>query len=253
MFRSEPLEKKATYYAIKDVSFRLKTTKDDPEAVARPFTNPKTKTDGTAYERAYKALYGVITDVSFHENSLEDGTVLRSININLGDNEDGVAQIISIPVDSRYTTDFLKRLPKIDLNREVRLMPYDIEKDGPRNVGISVAHKNTETDEFSEKVPADFFTKVEEKDGKKIYTNLHGFPEATEDDASDWAYYFKGVNKFLVNYAKTKILPKFQQNDTRSAGDFRVAADDVGEDALSAALNEPKDSINPDRHSLLRP
>lgn len=207
-FHADPIEKKANYYSIKDSSFRLKTDKEDAEAVRREYTNPKTGEEGVAYERAYKALYGVISDVSFHENSLKDGTVLRSLHIGLGEDENGVSQIISIPVDSRFATDFMKRLPNLDLTKEVRLMPYDFEpQEGPRQVGISMTTKD-DADNFTVKVDNTFFTKVEEKDGQKVYTNLHGFPEATDDDASDWPFYFKKVNKFLIAYTKENIIPK---------------------------------------------
>jgi len=210
-FHADPLEKKAVYYSIKDASFRLKTDKEDPEAIRREYTNPKTGEEGVAYERAFKALYGVISDVSFHENALKDGTVLRSLNISLGEDDNGVSQIVSIPVDSRFATDFMKRLPNIKLSEEVRLMPYDFEpKEGARQVGISIMHKDS-ADNFTEKVENTFFTKMEEIDGKKVYTNLHGFPEATEEDASDWAFYFKGVNKFLVKYTKENIIPKLAE------------------------------------------
>lgn len=232
MFKADPLEKKSNYYAIKEASFRLPSNESDPDAIRREYTNPKTKEDGVAYEKAFKALYGIITDVYFRENSLKDGTVLRSININLGDDENGVAQIISIPQDSRYAADFLKRLPSIDLSREVRIMPYDFEKDGPRQVGLSVYHKNPDTDEFTEKVDNNFFTKVEGEGVDKKYTYLHGFPEATPEDASDWPFYFKKVEKFLINYAKENILPKFTEQGK---------ADAVLDEVLA-----PKDNINPD-------
>lgn len=234
VFGAEPVEKKATYYTIKEATFRVKTHKDDPEAQARTYTNPKTKQDGVAYERVFKALFGRIEDIKFTENSLDDGTVLRSININLGDSEDGTANIISMPIDSRYTADFLKRLPKIDLTKEVRLMPYDIEDNGPRKVGISITQRD-DNEQFTIKIPADFFTKVEEKNGEKIYTNLHGFPEATEEDASDWPFYFKKVEKFLINYTKENILPKFQKDSKPT-------------DRMLEALEEifPEGSINPD-------
>lgn len=208
-FRAEPLEKKAVYFSIKDASFRLKTDKEDPEAVRREYTNPKTGEEGVAYERAYKALYGVISDVSFHENALKDGTVLRSLHIGLGEDENGVSQIVSIPVDGRFATDFLKRLPSLDLTKEVRLMPYDFEKDGPRQVGISVYTKD-DADNFTVKVDNNFFTKIEGEGTEKKYTNLHGFPEPTDDDKDDWPFYFKKVNKFLVAYTKENILPKLE-------------------------------------------
>lgn len=207
-FKAEPLKKRANYYSVKEGTFRLPSNKEDPEAIRREYMNPKTKEEGVAYERAYKALYGVISDIAFVESTLKDGTVLRNINISLGEDEDGISQIISLPVDSRYTTDFLKKIPSVDLSKEVRLMPYDFEKEGPRQVGISIYHKNPDTDEYTVKVEGNFFTKVEEKNGEKIYTNLHGFPEATEEDASDWPFYFKKVSKFLVSYTKANIIPK---------------------------------------------
>lgn len=210
-FHAEPAQKKAQYFTIKEGTFRLPSDKNDPDAVRRDYVNPKTKAEGTAYEKSYKSVYGTITDVSFVENTLADGTVLRSLNIHLGEDDNGISQIVSVPVDSRYTADFLKRLPVIDLTAEVKLTPYDFESDGPRQVGISVAQKD-ENGEFTIKINNSFFTEVKEKDGQKVYTNLHGFPEATEEDASDWPFYFKKVNKFLVSYAKQNILPKFHQD-----------------------------------------
>lgn len=247
VFRADPLEKKAMYYTIKEGSFRLPSNADDPEAIRREYTNPKTKEDGVSYERGFKALYGIITDVSFRENTLKDGTNLRSININIGDNEDGVAQIISIPQDSRFATDLLKRLPSVDFSKEVRLMPYDFEKDGPRQVGISIAYKNPDTEEFTVKVGNDYFTKVEEKDGKKVYTNLHGFPEPTDEDSSDWPFYFKKVEKFLIQYTKEHVLPRIGTNETRSTTSTPKATGDRNEsekidDAFDAAFPDPKDA-----------
>lgn len=237
VFRAEKQEQKAVFYTVKEGTFRLKSNKDDPEAQRREYTNPKTKEDGVAYERVFKALYGQITDVSFRENALDDGTVLRSININLGEDDDGVAQIVSMPIDSRFTADFLKRLPKVRLDEEVRLMPYDFEKDGPRQVGISIAHKNADTEEFTEKVDANFFTKVEEKDGQKVYTNLHGFPEATDEDASDWPFYFKKVEKFLINYTKENIIPQFTATQAPERSKTPVAA----REPLDAVLDGDED------------
>jgi len=230
MFKAEPAEKKSTYYSIKEGTFRLKTTKEDPTAVAREYTNPKTKESGVAYERVYKALFGVVHGITFQENTLPDGTVLRSININLGNDEDGIAQVVSIPLNSRYTSDFLKKLPNVNLSQEVRLSPYDFEPDeGPRRVGLGMTQMD-EDGNFTHKI-GDFFVKVEEKDGQNVYTNLHGFPEATDEDKSDWPFYFKKVEKFLINYTKENILPKFDQ---------------IKPDAFDTAFPETETDINPD-------
>lgn len=209
MFHAEPLKKKATYYSIKEATFRLKTDKEDAEAQRREYTNPKTGEEGVAYERVFKFLVGVIQDISFVDSALKDGTILRNLHINLGEDENGISQIVSLSVDDRYATNFMERLPNIDLTKEVRLTPYDFEKDGPRRVGISVAQRD-EADNFTVTIDADFFKKSEEVNGEKKYLNLHGFPEATDDDRSDWPFYFKKVNKFLIAYTKENIVPKLQ-------------------------------------------
>ena len=213
-FHAEPMKKKATYYSIKEATFRLKTNKEDPEAQLREYTNPKTKEEGVAYERVYKFLCGLITDISFVDSTLKDGTILRNLHINLGENDDGISQIISLGVDDRYATDFMKRLPNIDLTKEVRFTPYDFEKDGPRRVGISVAQKD-EADNFTIAINNNFFTKVEGEGADKKYTNLHGYPEPTEDDSSDWPFYFKRVSKFLIASTKENIIPTLE---TRTIG-----------------------------------
>ena len=230
-FKAEPITKRANYYSIKEASFRLPSNLMDTEALRREYTNPKTGEKGVAIERAYKALFGVISDVSFVDSTLKDGTVLRSLHVCLGEDDNGVSQIISIPVDGRFATDFLKRLPNIDLEKEVRLMPYDFEKDGPRQVGISIYHKD-DADNFTIKVDNNFFTKVEGEGMDKKYTNLHGFPEPTDEDSSDWPFYFKKVNKFLVNYAKTNVLPKFEKAEKMPESYEEEHATDPLEDEL---------------------
>lgn len=239
MFKAEPLKRKANYYKIKEGSFRVTSHADDPAAIRRDYRNPKTGEDGVAYERAYKALYGHITDVFFSENALPDGTVLRSVNISLGEDEDGVAQVITIPTNSRYTSDFLKKLPAVNLDEEVRLMPYDFEpKEGPRQVGISICQLDPTSGEYTFKV-YDYFVKVEEVNGEKKYTNLHGFPEPTEEDKEDWPFYFTKVNKFLIKYAQEHVLPKF--------GARQKPQNDRMEEAMDEILGgETKDNINPD-------
>lgn len=242
MAYSEPMQERANYHTIKKgddgrTAFRLKTHSDDPRAVRRSYTNPKTKEDGVAYEIADQALIGIIENVEFVENSLADKTILRSININLGKNEDGVSVIISLPQDSRFAADFMRKLPNVDLTKEVRFAPHDYEKDGKRKVGIFMDHRNPETDKFDQNI-LDAFTTFEQKDGKWVVTNHKGIPEPTEEDKDDWEFYFKKVEKFLINYTKENILPKFQQNPVQATSTDAV-------EALGNAV-APKDTINPD-------
>ncbi len=213
-FKAEEAPRKANFYKIKEGSFRLKTTKEDPAAVPRPFTNPKTKADGVAYERVFPALNGLISDIQFTEKLLDDGTRLKSLNIKLGEDEDGTEQIATMPEDSRFATDFLAKLPNIVLSEPVRLAPFDFEPEkGPRRVGISITQEVDKDYGEPQKVKS-FFVEETLVGTQTKYTNLHGFPEATDEDKSDWPFYFKKVNKFLVKYAVLNVLPKFNEGAT---------------------------------------
>lgn len=218
MSRAEPLKQRADYYSIREGSFRLPTTKENPSAIVREWKSPDGSREGVEYELGFKSLYGTITGIRFNENTTKDGKTLKNLNIVLDANEAGIAQIISIPLDSRYTADFLKKLPNITLKDEIRLMPYDFEKDGPRQVGMSIAHKDLDSDTYTIKVE-NFFIEMTEKDGKKVYNNLHGFPEATEEDREDWQFYFKKVSKFLVSYTKQNIIPKLTGSSFEDTGE----------------------------------
>lgn len=239
--KADPVKARAIYFSIKtndrtgQTYFCYPTSSSDPAKIERDYTNPETKVAGVAYERAFENLYGEIEAVFFTEKLLEKGRTLRSLNVKITPDDDGNERVISLPQDSRYADDLMKRLAKFDFKVPVRLSPFNFQKDGPRRVGISMFAMNPETEQFTEKIEADYFTKVEEKDGEKVYTHLHGFPEATDEDREDWEFFYKRVNKFLINYTKENILPKFTvQNKVDTV------------DALDELLDEPKDNINPD-------
>lgn len=237
-FTAEEANKKANFYKIKEGSFRLKTTQDDPKAVARPYTNPKTDEKGTAYERVFPALNGIISNIYFNEVILPDGTRLRSLNIRMGEDSQGAEAIATMPEDSRFATDFLSKLPSIVLTEKVRLAPFDFEKNGPRRVGISITQEVDKDYGEPQKVESYFVEKTVVGTETK-YKNLHGYPEATDEDKQDWPFYYKKVNKFLVQFAKINILPKFQEDSTRSTTEESDQPEENG--ALDA--DDIKDSI----------
>ncbi len=203
-FKAEEQKKRANFYKIKEGSFRLTSHKDDPAAQPRDYTNPKTGEKGTAYERVFPALNGLISNIYFSEHILADGTKLKSLNIKLGEDEGGTEQIVTLPEDSRFTGDFLTKLPNIDTDKPVRLAPFDFEPEqGARKVGISITQG-----EEANKI-TNFFVKLVLDGTNRNFVNLHGYPEATDEDRSDWKFYYQKVNKFLIKYAKENVLPKF--------------------------------------------
>lgn len=175
--------------------FRRKAEIDEDGAKTRQWTN-KDGESGEAVEKTFEALFGTIQTIYF-----TDSKYGKNLNIELDTDEDGFTPIISLSTDTRSFDDMARKLPNMDFSQEYKFAPYDfVTKDTQkRRVGITVASRG-EDEIFSEKVK-DFFY-----DGEK---NLHGFPEATEEDKDDWAFFYKKCNKFLMTYLKEQILPKF--------------------------------------------
>ena len=206
------------FASIKEGSIRVKTTEDDtsPNLVKREYTNPTTKEDGVAYELKYAFLDGFIENIEFDE--LDWGKVL---NITI----DGIT--LSINTSSRFGTDFMMKLPNIDLSKEVRIRPYDFESkdNGKRIVGLSIMQGESKIQSF--------FTE-KTKDGK--FKSVNGIPEVKPEDykkfdKDDWNMHFTKVKKFLIEYTEKKVLPK--------ANFIEVDLSNAKEGKLDDLMNEP--------------
>lgn len=195
--QSQPL---GTYYTIVEGKFRRKVNEDHEGAVRREWSTPDGKS-GVKHELVYNALFGIIESVRF-----VDGDYGKQIMITLDKDEDGDTPIIALSVNSKYGVDFLKKLPAIKLDKEVRLMPFNFKNDKDEEVtGLRVDHKDDEG-KFKVKVENYFF------DGTKT---VNGFPDVSENEKKswgkeDWKNYFSYViPKFLVAYATDKVIPNF--------------------------------------------
>ena len=214
MSKEEAISDKSKYYTVHDGTFRVQVPANHPEAVQRDWETKDGKS-GTKHERHVKALFGKVTGVR-----IQDGDYGKNLNVYLDQNEDGETPCITLSVSSRYGEDLLKKLPAMTA-QEYRFMPFDFvdEKNAERRIkGISVTSKDGE-EKFTVKVP-NFFYDAEAK------KNLNGYPDPTDEDKEDWAFYFKKANKFLVKYAEEKVVPKYQP--------------------LEAAFDYPTETINPE-------
>lgn len=224
MSREEKATGDKVYFYVIDGEFRTLVPEDHPEAQARHWETKDGKS-GTKHERAVKALFGAVEGIE-----IRDGDYGKQINIALDKNEEGKTPVMQFSVDSRYGDDILHKIPNIKSGVEYRFMPYSFKPKDSDNEkrGVSVASRDEE-DNFTVKVN-DFFTKVEVVDGKNVYTQLHGFPAPTEDDKSDWPFYFKKASKFMVKYIEEQVIPQFVPAPRTT----------------SIATDSPKDDINPD-------
>lgn len=178
------------YFTVIDGSFRTKVNQDHPQATMREYET-KDGAKAIKYERIVNSLAGYIEDIGIHDSDYG-----KVVQIKLDPNAEGRNPIIQLSVETNYGEDFLKKLPAIDLTKEVKLAPYSFTDDSGRDVrGISVY-------QGEEKIKNFFY------DGEKT---INGFPEPEGDtqdySKEDWKIHFLKCRKFLINYATEHIIP----------------------------------------------
>jgi len=206
------------YFNVIDGSFRTKCDPKHPEAVAREYET-KEGVKSVKYELKYSALFGKIENIFF-----KDGDFGKTVNIVLEPNEEGKNPIIQLSTATNYGEDFLKKLPNIDLAKEVRLMPFAFtaEDSGKEVRGISITHRNPDTGKFTDKIEAFFY------DSKEKKALVDGYPEPQGDtkkyDKEDWKIFYLQVRKFMIKYAEEKVLSKFSKiNSEEKAIEYPTA------------------------------
>lgn len=129
-------------------------------------------------ELVFDEVSGIITNISF-----EDGEFGKNLQIEI-DNEG----TISLGTSSSFGEDLMKKLPAVNLSKEVRLVPYSFDVDGKSKKGVTVYQDDIKIDSY-----------YYDKENKK---SINGIPEVEGDsskfDSDDWKMHFMKVRKFLV-------------------------------------------------------
>lgn len=182
--------KSERYISIKaDGRFHEKVDKETEGAVLREY-ELQDGTKGSKWELLYKSVDNVkIKNIKF-----EDSEYGENILITLSDGENEV--VWAENTGTNFATDFMRKLPNINLAEPVSIKPYAFEDGKKRGVSIFQVDK-----------VADFFW-----DGEK---KTNGFPEwpksKDEMNKNDWRKYFLDVQIFLTDYTKEKVVPKFEE------------------------------------------
>lgn len=179
-----------TYLSIVGGKIRHKVTEDTEGAVLRKWETP-TGEKGEKWELVYESWNGLIKDIRVNET--EYGKFLE---VKFDD------ATLSIHTDSRYFSDFVKKLASADLTKPIVIRPYDFEDDKKQKVvGVTLTQLGEKlTDHFY-----DFSTKTYKFDFPKA-----AHTKTTPYDKDDWKAYFLGVKKFLLAYVAMNIAPKLE-------------------------------------------
>ena len=203
------------YYTIVQGSFRVKVDKDNPDAVRRDWTSADGKKSGTKYERVINALFGKIETIEFKE-----GDFGMQMMVKLDKNEDGDTPIIALSTASREGEDLMKKLPRVDLEREVRLRPFSFEGDGGEEVKGMEVMQADDAGNFTVKITNHFRGKIEkEVKGKmtEVWDNINGYPNPDWDadyTKDEWKIYFMQARQFLIKNTQERIIPKLGLSNT---------------------------------------
>ena len=235
---------------IADGTIRVQSEENNPDAVRRDY-ELKDGTKGTKFELVYNSLSGIITDIQI-------------FNTNYGENLqitiDGV--ILSMNITSNFADDVMKKLPNINLNKEVIFAPYSFTDDkGKLRKGVTVTQESVKL--------TNFFYNPETKE------NCNGFPVLSEDckkySSDDWKVYFINIRKFLRNYFEENILPNVintanEQTDgtirdtegqtvaeMADTGEIKVEDIPFDDPATTPAPSTPASSITPAPTEAVQP
>lgn len=163
----------------------------------------KDGTKGVKYELVFDSLNGKITNIEFYE-----GKFGKNLLITVADTEGELT--LSASTTQPFGEDIMKKLPNIDLKKEVVFAPYSFTDDKGKTVkGVSITQDGVKI--------LNFFRDVEAK------KNINGYPDPKPKKgdkpytSDDWKVYFIEARNFLTDYIEENILPKFGHEKVEEA------------------------------------
>lgn len=180
---------------LADGKFHQTVPEGTEGAIVRTYED-KDGVEKTKTEIVWDEVTGKITKMSF-----EDGDFGKNLQLEI--DEDGV---ISLGTASSFGEDLMKKIPAIDMSKEVKLVPYSFQDEkGKSRKGISVYQ------DFEGKTDKNTWTKIDsfyyDKEAKK---DINGIPTPEGDtksfDSDDWKMHFMVVRKFLIKEIENLIM-----------------------------------------------
>jgi hypothetical protein len=178
---------------LSDGTLRIAVPEGTDGAVKRDYETSDGKT-GTKWEMVYTELAGIITKIEFYE-----GEYGKLIQLSVTDDE-GETYTLSVQTASNFGEDIMKKLPSLDLNVAIKIVPYSFEDDkGKKKKGVTIYQ--------DDKKISNFF--YDEKSKK----NVHGYPnpeikkgkKGKKWGKEEWKIYFMNARLFLIDYISENL------------------------------------------------
>ena len=207
---------------------RAKHTDEPSEIITRI-----NKNDKEVKEVARTALGGNITNIYFEPS--EYGEQLK---IELDANEAGQVPILGFGVESKDGRDLMKKLPALDLSKEVKFVPYQFVDEDDKRSGVTLYQ--SENGEFDKKIANHFWNEE-----KKEFIN--GFPTIDWDNATEKERKIWKIERdtFLKTYLLEHVCSKFPDG-IRSEVELKRPQRVKGEDPAKD-IDDAFDAAFPDK------
>ena len=159
------------------------------------------------WEIAHRNLTGFITNIEFRETQYGEQCSVTM-------EKDWEKVLLNMGTNSRYFTDFGRKLPNLSLAQEVELNPYDFESKGKQMRWLAVKQDG--------KKVQDYYFDFEKKE------SLNWIPSISKDKMKDmtkkkWQVFFIQIEEFLIEEVKKSEFP------TVDTWTKKIEADDVEE------------------------
>jgi hypothetical protein len=182
MTQIEYARPQGTYYSVlADGKFHTAVTEGTEGSVRREYETSDGK-KGVKHELIAQAISGKITNIALYESEFG-----KNIQIFFGDDV-----IVSLSTSSNFGEDFMKKLPNINLDKEVKLAPYSFEdaETKKNKRGITVYQDNVKITDY-----------YHVKDGD-TWTETNGYPKIPAKSKNwskdEWKLYFMNARIFLT-------------------------------------------------------
>ncbi len=210
----QELRDKINYISISsDGILRQSVPAGTAGAKERTYDTKKKNDDGTPVmatkiEKHFESITGKINNIAFVET--EFGTLLQ---LTLVDDfiEDSEPDTLSINTSTEYAKDIMKKLPNVDLTKQVTFKPFCFTPEGKTEdnkvKGVTLTQEGTKVEKY-------FVYNPETKTTSNGFPNPDAKIQEIKSDMKrkeEWKRYFKDCEIFLVDYTTEHFVSKFDK------------------------------------------
>ena len=182
-------------YVLADGKLREQVDETTEGAKLRVVKDDDGNIKAEKWELTYPGIKGFISGVTAF-----DGDYGTNILIAIKDANDEEFTL-SLKAKDRYGEDFLHKLPNVDFEKEITIKPYNFEKDGRHNTGVSLTQEDVKL--------MNAFNQYDKDKGEWL-TLVDGYPQpdakTKEKGGEKWTIFFAMRRDWLIEHLTEKGL-----------------------------------------------